>query len=153
MSVISLENIQPDDKIISGKIKLKDHQLSFIETIDECLEEARECSAWRPVAIYADDVLVGFAMYGFVGDPKEAWIDRIMIDSAQQGKGLGQKAMMHLIDVVTKTYDVGEIYLSFVEGNDVAKELYEKLGFKFTGKRDPQGELIYRYEVGQPYSQ
>ncbi|WP_272493173.1 hypothetical protein [Sporosarcina cyprini] len=63
-------------------------QLHFIETPQQCLRDAEIWKEYRPVGLYADGLLVGFAMYGFF--PGEAvtgrlWIDRVLIDESHQG--------------------------------------------------------------------
>lgn len=55
--------------------------------------------------------------------------------------------MEKLIKVVAKQYKVEKIYLSFVEGNETGKTLYESLGFKYTGEKDPNGEFIYQLDL------
>ena len=64
-----------------------------------------------------------------------------------QGQGFGKLAMKELIKIVTEKYKISTVYLSFVEDNKVARKLYENIGFKFTGECDPEGELIYRYDL------
>ena len=100
-------------------ISLHENQKNFIETADACLREAASVEQWRPVAILADEQIIGFAMYGSFGKQKDTWIDRIMIDKQQQGKGYGKQAMLALIEIVLATYNVKTIYLSIVEGNSV----------------------------------
>lgn len=129
------------------KVSIKENQQSFIETVDVCLAEAEMYEQWCPVVIYYDDKIVGFAMYGAFGENPDTWIDRIIIDEKHQGKGFGKIAMKELIKIITKKYKVSTVYLSFVEENDVARKLYENLDFKFTGEYDPEGELIYRYDL------
>ena len=40
-------------------------QEGFVESVAQCLKEADEYDVWRPVALYAEGKMVGFAMYGF----------------------------------------------------------------------------------------
>ncbi|RIM98231.1 GNAT family N-acetyltransferase, partial [Staphylococcus shinii] len=70
-------------------LKIAKKQFHFIETITDCLNEAEKSSQWHPVAIYKDNIVVGFAMYGCFGENKETWIDRILIDEQHQRKGYG----------------------------------------------------------------
>src|SRR5699024_3139154 len=106
------------------KIKVKENQQSFIETVDECLEEAAIYKQWCPVAIYYDNHIVGFAIYGAFGENPDAWIDRIIINENYQGQGFGKLAMKELIKIVTEKYKISTVYLSFVEDNKVARKLY-----------------------------
>ena len=40
-------------------------QEGFVESVAQCLKEANEYDVWRPVALYVEGKMVGFAMYGF----------------------------------------------------------------------------------------
>ncbi|MGD6842531.1 GNAT family N-acetyltransferase [Bacillus infantis] len=129
-------------------IKLKPGQEKFIETVDECLEEADTYSEWQPMAVYRDEEVIGFAMYGSFGPNKDTWIDRIMIDEKYQGRGLGKLAMVKLIEIASRQYDVNVIYLSIKEENRTAYRLYTNIGFEFMNERDPQnGELLFNYTI------
>ncbi|CAM4338721.1 GNAT family N-acetyltransferase [Jeotgalicoccus halotolerans] len=151
MTCIRIKEIDANNINEVRKISVKKYQRFFIETVDECLEEAAIYKQWCPVAIYDYDEIVGFAMYGAFGKNPDTWIDRIIIDEKYQGKGFGKLAMKELIKIVTEKYNVITVYLSFVEGNDVARKLYENLGFNFTGDYDPEGELIYKFNLTEDF--
>ncbi|WP_346900161.1 GNAT family N-acetyltransferase [Clostridium sp. UBA7503] len=147
MNNIYFKDIDNTNENIVRKIKLKSNQEKFIETVDECLKEASTCSQWNPVAIYDNEAVIGFAMYGSFGPNKDTWIDRIMIDEKYQGKGFGRIAMTKLIDIVSKKYDVNTIYLSIVEQNTLAYSLYKSIGFEYINEKDVNGELIFKYTI------
>jgi len=150
MSNVHLKEIDDTNEYIVRSIKLKPGQEKFIESVDECLKEASMYREWHPVAIYVHDEVIGFAMYGSFGPNKDTWIDRIMIDEKFQGKGYGKLAMMQLIDIVSKEYGVNVIYLSIIEENRAAYNLYKSMGFEFMNERDPNnGELLFRYIINQ----
>ncbi|MUK87853.1 GNAT family N-acetyltransferase [Ornithinibacillus sp. L9] len=145
MEHVYIRDIDDTNECIVRDIKLKPGQVRFIESVDECLQEADIYKEWHPVAIYHDEDIIGFAMYGSFGPNKDTWFDRIMIDERYQGKGLGRKSMMKLIDVVSKEYGVKEIYLSIIEENKAAYNLYKSIGFESMNERDPNGELLFKY--------
>jgi diamine N-acetyltransferase len=147
MSNVYFRDIDISNESIVRNIRLKPGQEKFIESVEECLIEADIYHEWHPVAIYYDEEIVGFAMYGSFGLNKDTWIDRIMIDEKYQGKGLGRIAMMRLIDIVSKEYAVNVIYLSIIEENSIACSLYKSMGFEFMNERDPNGELLFRYTI------
>ncbi len=147
MSNVYFRDIDNTNECIVRNIKLKPGQEKFIETVDECLKEADTYHEWHPVAIYSDEEVIGFAMYGSFGPNKYTWIDRIMIDEKYQGQSLGRIAMMKLIDIVSKEYGVNVIYLSIIEENRIAYRLYRSLGFEFMNERDPNGELLFKYTI------
>ena len=47
-------------------LRILPEQSGYVETVEECLEEAAHNARWNPVGIYADEKPAGFAMYGFV---------------------------------------------------------------------------------------
>lgn len=126
-------------------LKVKNEQIGFIETTKECLDEAKEESFWRPVGIYDDSILIGFAMYGcFKEDLKEdrIWLDRFLIDQNFQGRGYGKATLKLLIERLVTEYKCTKIYLSIYDNNVNAIKLYEELGFKFNGELDINGEKV-----------
>ncbi|MFS0674826.1 GNAT family N-acetyltransferase [Ornithinibacillus sp. 179-J 7C1 HS] len=147
MGELYFRDIDNTNEAIVKNIKLKAGQENYIESVEECLQEAETYEEWHPVAIYHDEEIIGFAMYGSFGVNKDTWIDRIMIDEKYQGKGFGRKAMLKLINIVSKEYGVNTIYLSIIEENEAAYNLYKSIGFKFINDRDPNGELIFKYTI------
>lgn len=123
MSNVHFKDIDGTNEFKVRNIKLRSGQEKFIETVDECLNEANTYHEWHPVAIYYDEEIIGFAMYGSFGPNNDTWIDRIMIDEKYQGKGYGKIAMMKLINIVSKEYGVNVIYLSITEENRTAYNL------------------------------
>ncbi len=147
MNNIYIADIDETNECMVRNIKVKPGQAKYIESVDECLAEAKEIQQWHPVAIYSEEEIIGFAMYGSFGPNKDTWIDRIIIDEKFQGKGLGKKAMLKLIDIVAHEYEIKVIYLSIVEENKVAYQLYKDIGFVFMNEKDPNGELIFKYTI------
>ena len=99
------------------------------------------------MAIYLDEQVVGFSMYGSFGPTDKTWIDRLLIDEAYQGQGIGKRAMTQLISQVFETYPVETIYLSIVKTNTVAYRFYTQLGFMDLKEIDPSnGELMFAYQ-------
>lgn len=88
---------------------------------------------WIPKAIYAEDKMVGFAMYGFEPKYKFYFITRLMIHYKYQGKGYGKQAMLKIIDEIKK-FNCAEVYTSIVPTNAVAEHLYTSIGFISTGR-------------------
>ena len=129
------------------KLQVAHSQKDFVESPYECLVDSVEQNEYRPVGLYAEGRLVGFAMYGFFPDEKKKgrlWIDRILIDADEQGKGFGEESMLVLIEKVTEVYGEQPIYLSVYPDNEGAIYLYKKLGFEFTNEKDINGEDIMR---------
>lgn len=122
-------------------------QADFIESVNECLQEADELDLWRPVGIYDNDTLIGFAMYGYFPAPAQGqlWLDRLLIDKKYQGKGYGKQAVVSLLDRLHTEYQSNTVYLSVYENNPHAIRLYQQIGFRFNGEYDSKGEHIMEY--------
>lgn len=130
-------------------------QEGFIENVSQCLWEADHRKSWRPVGIYDEDLLVGFAMYGFFWEYLpfgRVWLDRLLIDRKFQGRGYGKAALAGLTDLLCRTYHRKKIYLSIIDGNEAALHLYEAFGYRFTGKKDLHGERIMVYRASSRYA-
>lgn len=132
------------------ELKVKKDQNNFIETVAQCLTEADELSLWKPVGIYVNRKLVGFAMYGlwiYEGKNGRVWLDRFLIDEYSQGKGYATPVLKEIIHKITDEYGNLELFLSIYENNSHALELYKKLGFEFNGELDINGEKVMVLQV------
>ena len=141
--VLKKVNVDNYDEIIS--LKVAKEQETFIESTKECLDEAKELSLWRPVGVYDEDTLIGFAMYGFFeseGTCGRVWLDRFMIGCKYQGRGYSYTSLKLLIKHISKEYNANEVFLSVYDCNKLAIKIYEKLGFEFNGEVDSKGEKL-----------
>jgi len=84
-----------------------------------------------------DGELVGFCSLNCAGMKKSKVRHRasvgISVISKYWGKGLGT-IMMSALEKQAKTMGISQMELEFIEGNDRAKCLYEKLGYRVTGE-------------------
>lgn len=133
------------------ELELFPEQSGYIESVKECLFEADADKKWRPVGIYNDQTLIGFAMYACFQEPSagsQVWLDRLLIDKNHQGKGYGKAAVVALIDRLSKEYNCRRIYLSVYANNQAAIHLYKEIGFYFNGEHDVNGEdvMVYRLD-------
>jgi len=127
------------------KLRVADEQSEFVAPNTFSLAQAKAFPECVCLAIYHEDVLVGFTMYCIDDDDHEYWIYRLMIDAKHQSKGYGKAAMEMLIDRIKEDIQHRVIYISFEPENDWAKQLYEKLGFVEDG-RVIDGEVVYKLE-------
>jgi len=114
----------------------------FVASNAVSIAESKIYDFWITKAIYAGEIMVGFAMYGYCPDDELYELCRFMIDHKHQGRGYGRRALELIIEEMKQIYNPKEIYLSFVPGNERAKKLYEIFGFKDTGKIE-DGEIVY----------
>lgn len=138
------------DEILN--LRVNESQKNFIETTEECLNEARELNLWRPVGIYSGEELIGFSMYGLFkkeGKNGRVWLDRLLIDYKYQGRGYGKKSLELLLKILKLEYGYNEIFLSIYDDNKVGIKLYENIGFKFNGETDIKGEKVMVYKFSE----
>lgn len=86
-----------------------------------------------PFAIYADDTLVGFIMFGFYELRNQYTLWKFLIDKNHQNKGYGKVALLLGIERMKEKYDVTEMYTGVSLGNYIAENLYKSIGFQSTG--------------------
>ncbi|GIP19946.1 N-acetyltransferase [Paenibacillus sp. J22TS3] len=101
---------------------------------------------WVTKAIYSENIMVGFTMYGYSEQDNCFELCRIMIDHKFQHQGYGRKALSLIIKEMSKNKECSEIYVSFDPENHAAQKLYEEFGFKNTGKIVEE-EIIYCMEL------
>ena len=101
----------------------------------------------NPLAIYADDTMVGFLMYIYDTTDHESFQNEVyfgektyfiwhfMIDKNYQGKGYGKLAFEKMLaDIETMPYgEAQNVDLFYHKNNVIAKELYASLGFVESG--------------------
>ncbi|MDT0442954.1 GNAT family N-acetyltransferase [Streptomyces johnsoniae] len=91
--------------------------------------------SWNSLAVYADDAVVGHAMWGLDEDGSH-WIGGMLIDGAEQGKGVGRALLLTMTGWLAAREDCWTIRLAYQPDNAVAGRLYTSLGFVPTGAVD-----------------
>lgn len=107
-----------------------------------------------PLAIYNDNVAVGFSMYGPDENRESYWIHIMMIDEKHQGKGYARESFQKILSEIQKDKSVKKIILAVNKGNLNAVKIYEKYGFKFNGQKLDEKEWavkIYRELLNEEY--
>jgi diamine N-acetyltransferase len=134
------------------RLQLKPEQRTFVSppawSVTRCYVKALgEQYEHLPHLISADGTIVGFST--IVCDPHsedEYWIDDIMIDAPQQGRGYGRAAVVETLRTIVKRYSgCRAVQLVCFRANTNAAALYLSLGFVKTGEMDPVfNEPTYR---------
>ena len=146
--MLSLVEIDRHNYLSILDLSVSEEQRSFVASNTYSLAQAFVQPECVPLALYAENKPVGFAMYCIDESDREYWIYRLMIDQRHQGRGYGRAAMLLLIDRIRSEMDEERhrIFISFEPENEVAKSLYESLGFVPDGRVE-YGEIVYRLEV------
>lgn len=128
------------------RLKVTPAQEEFVAPNLYSIAEAYVEATWTPLAIYAGEEPVGFAMYGHDPETDRWWIIRFMIDVGQQGRGYGRAALRALIARMAERHGCRQIFLGYVPGNAVAERLYAQAGFLPTGEIE-DGEIVARLDL------
>lgn len=123
------------------RLSVHEAQRGFVASNVFSIAESTVEPTFVPQAIYAGDVLVGFAMHCHEQPVDRWWILRLMIGAEHQGMGYGNAAMRKLIQEMVDEHGTEAIFLSYDLGNDAAANLYRGLGFRETGEIEC-GEIV-----------
>jgi diamine N-acetyltransferase len=148
MTSITIRGINLGNLREAVKLKVADSQVNFVASNVESIAWSRYVPNLMPKGIYEGDTMVGFAHYGSWGDDKpDMWgIARFMIGEQYQGKGYGKAAMREIIRLIKEQDPQTKgITLSYVPANDVARNLYARVGFRETGENWGD-EIIAQYD-------
>jgi diamine N-acetyltransferase len=116
-------------------LKVAESQKEFLPSNLSSIAGAQFYPESRSRAIYSDDDLVGYALYG-IDETTGLWkIFRLMIDEKFQGKGYGKAAMKVMLeDIRGEKAEV--VLVRYNLENEVARKLYESFGFKELGRNE-----------------
>ena len=123
-------------------LKVGEGQQKFVASNVFSIAQSKVLPECIPLAVYEEELLVGFAMYAMDREDKEYCIYRLMIDEKYQSKGYGRATMEALIKHISADKEHHVIYISFEPENKRAKTLYESLGFVPDG-RMIEDEVVY----------
>ena len=153
--MVRLEKISKSNYYECAKLNVAEEQRKFVANNIWSLAQAYIMSLSDknisiPYAVYSNETMVGFIMIEYIEEKGEMIyeIGRMMIAKDYQGKGYGRGAMEQAIEII-KTLPHGpanKILLSYVPGNDVAKKLYNSLGFAENGEIE-HGEIVAVLEI------
>lgn len=118
-------------------------QQRFIASNAESLELAAGHAHMHARAIYAGEVLVGFALYaeaGPAGRQDTHVLYRLMIAAGEQGRGHGRRALA-LLQGEMRARGAARVALYYAPDNLVARQLYASAGFVEAGI-DADGEMM-----------
>ena len=139
--MIRLETVNPDNWRL--RLKVSDAQKSFVADSATMLARAyayRE-SRSKAYVIYNDTLPVGMALYYDCAELNAYDLSQLFIDERYQGNGFGIEATKQILDKMKSDSKYDKVMLCYIDGNEAAKNMYEKLGFTLTGNRD-EDEII-----------
>lgn len=136
MNSVHLKLITAESRNECILLKPQKFQERFIAPNADSLNKAEEEPTSRPYGIYAEDVMVGFALFDEEPYPDDGyfWICRFMIDERFQRKGYGRAALGEILRKMKSHPTCTKIRISHVPDNAVVNQLYKQFGFIETGE-------------------
>lgn len=150
MDNLSIRDITADNWRDCIRLQLEEEQKKFIAPNVMSLAQAAYETHCTPKAVYVDDEMVGFMMYGIeFYEGRDVWdIIRVMTDKQHQGKGYGRVAIQKLLKMMkVERPDMSDVYISFILGNEAARHVYTKIGFKDVGLAPDGYEILMHYKL------
>ncbi|MFC1952636.1 GNAT family N-acetyltransferase [Chloroflexota bacterium] len=139
----TLRSITIENWIECIKLKVRQGQQDFVATNVYSIAESKVDPSMVPKAIYNEEVMVGFTMYGRDPEDGKYWIVRLMIDEQYQGNGYGKQAILQVINLLKQNDNCTDITVSHLPLNKHADTFYRSLGFKDNGEVI-DGEVVKR---------
>lgn len=136
---ITLRKIDEDNWRECIALKVKDDQERFVGSNVNGLALAYAHKEMNPLAIYNDEIMVGFLMYACDPDDGVYYINRYMVDEKYQGNGYGKEALRMLLNLL-REQKVESVDILHRPDNSFAIKIYQSLGFVLTD--DKVGEEV-----------
>ena len=119
-------------------LSVSEDQKSYVSDSMRLLARAyayREKGSFACV-VYQDESPVGMALYYECPEFQAYDFSQLFIDKKYQGCGYGKIAAQLILDRMKAERKYDKVILCYIKGNDVAKTMYESLGFYHTGDAD-----------------
>lgn len=112
-------------------LKVSESQKNYVSNSAKMLARAYAYRSQRSRAfvICDDETPVGMGLYYDCPELNAYDFSQIFIDENYQGRGYGKAAIKIILDAMKRDGKFSKVVLCYIEGNDVAKKLYEQFGF------------------------
>ncbi|MEU9704383.1 GNAT family N-acetyltransferase [Streptomyces sp. NPDC047981] len=146
---VALEEITDDNWRAVADVAPADDQRRFVAALGAryLLLSARG-GVWNSLGVRAGEEIVGHVMWAFDDEDASHWIGGMIVDAAEQGKGVGHAAVRAMIERLSALPECREIRLSYHPDNTHAARLYASLGFAPTGDREDE-EIVAALTVAR----
>lgn len=134
--MIRLATIDPENWRLG--LRVSEMQKKYVANSAVLLARAYAYREYRSNAfvIYHDDLPVGMALY-YDCDEYDAYnFSQFFIDERYQRRGFGMEAARQILGMMKRDGKYHKVTLCYIEENEAAKNMFEKLGFYLTGERD-----------------
>lgn len=114
------------------ELEITKEQENYVALPAEAIAASKFYDYYINRGIYLDDRPIGFIQYypNFDdGKPNEIFIDQLIIDKSEQGKGYGSKAVKLVLNEIKQIKGISAISICYVEGHDIMKKFFEQFNF------------------------
>jgi len=113
---------------------------AYIKPWDEALD---------PYAILSENKMIGLFYLSYTPESKDNyWIGGFFIDKKYQGLGYGKSSLNKILEFIQSIHpNCQQMKLTVEQENNVARTLYEEIGFVTENKVNKYGEIIYTINV------
>jgi diamine N-acetyltransferase len=145
---ITLRPLDDAERATMLELQVAPAQQGFVASNQDSIDEADDGDHCVPLAIYAGNEPVGFAMHALDPDDGNHWIYRLMIDQRFQRRGYGRAALLELLRLMSVLPGCSHVTLSVVPDNETAMAFYRAAGFQATGEIIG-GEIVFRHDLSE----
>jgi diamine N-acetyltransferase len=130
-------------------VTLAPEQESYVGSVAEALEEAREVPEGKPWyrAVFDRELAVGFVMLSWNVQPNPPeiigpwYLWKLIVDRRYQGRGYGRAIIEKVIEIV-RAEGAETLLTSYALGQGNPGPFYQHVGFSPTGEVNIDGEII-----------
>jgi diamine N-acetyltransferase len=140
---LTFQHIDRSNLASLSQVQIDDSQLDWFAPVSEIISEAAANPARIPMAIRAGGDLIGFFI--FHRDRRDSrcwWLAWYLIDKRQQGLGYGKAAFKRILAHLARIEGCLRIRLQVTPGNDAARSIYDRAGFRDTGLKSRDDDNI-----------
>lgn len=113
-------------------LKVTEEQRQFVVEPTYYLALCYYGTIWNPLAIYLEEQVIGFLMWGVDPADGSCWFGGFIINQPYQGRGYGRQALQTAMTMLAREHGYQQFALSYQPANAAAKHLYHTLGFTET---------------------
>ena len=152
--LIALRRIDEDNREQVVAVGPREDQLRFVGTVAAALQDAADYPEAKPWfrAVYRGREPVGFVMVSWDVEPDPPHIIgpwflwKLIIDREAQRQGFGRE-VVRLVSEIVRGEGASDLLTSYVEGKNSPAGFYARLGFRPTGERDENDEVIVSLDL------
>ena len=124
-------------------LRVREDQREYVADSDAILARAYAYRSSRSEAllIYNDEIPIGMALYYDLEELQAYNFSQLFIDHRYQQRGYGAESVRLILQRMKTDGMFHKVVLCYVDGDEPARKLYEKFGFRLTGEAE-ENEIV-----------